>query len=85
MSSLTLSTAPLNQPPHPEASLSLRSWRVCTRDQIIRLDSQQIHAVLPLLNLAVCLLDENTAQATDNSQVEYDDIIEYGRRVTKVA
>ena len=57
-----------------------RSGRVYTRDQIIRLDSQPIHAVLPLPNLAIRLLDKNTAQVTYNSQVEYDDIVEYGRR-----
>jgi hypothetical protein len=57
-----------------------RSGRVYNRDQIIRLDSQPIHAVLPLPNLAIRLLDKNTAQVTYNSQVEYDGIIEYGRR-----
>jgi hypothetical protein len=34
-----------------------RSGRVCTRDQIIRLDSQPIHAVLPLPSLVIHLLD----------------------------
>jgi hypothetical protein len=57
-----------------------RSGRVYARDQIIRLDSQPIHAVLPLPNLAIRLLDKNTAQVTYNSQVEYDGIIEYARR-----
>lgn len=57
-----------------------RSGRVYRRDQIIRLDSQPIHAVLPLPNLAIRLLDENTAQVTYDSQVEYDGIVEYGRR-----
>jgi hypothetical protein len=57
-----------------------RSGRVYSRDQIIRLDSQPIHAVLPLANLAIRLLDKNTAQVTYNSQVGYDGIIEYGRR-----
>jgi hypothetical protein len=57
-----------------------RSGRAYTRDQIIRLDSQPIHAVLPLPNLAIRLLDKNTAQVTYNSQVEYDGITEYGRR-----
>lgn len=57
-----------------------RSGRVYTRDQIICLDSQPIHAVLPLPNLAIRLLDKNIAQVTYNSQVEYDGIIEYGRR-----
>ncbi|MDM9379339.1 DUF4440 domain-containing protein [Chlorogloeopsis sp. ULAP01] len=57
-----------------------RSGRVYTRDQIIRLDPQPIHAVLPLPNLAIRLLDKNTAHVTYNSQVEYDGIIEYARR-----
>lgn len=57
-----------------------RSGRIYTRDQIIRQDSQPIHAVLPLPNLAIRLLDMNTAQVTYNSQVEYDGTIEYARR-----
>jgi hypothetical protein len=57
-----------------------RSGRVYTRDQIIRLNSQPIHAVLPLPNLAIRLLDTNTAQITYNSQVEYDGIIDHARR-----
>jgi hypothetical protein len=57
-----------------------RSGRVYTRDQIICLDSHPIRAVFPLPNLAIRLLDKNTAQVTYNSQFEYDGIIEYGRR-----
>ncbi len=57
-----------------------RSGRVYNRDQIIRLDSQPIHAVLPLSNLAIRLLDKNTAHVTYNGQVEYDGIIDYARR-----
>ncbi len=57
-----------------------RSGRVYTRDQNIRLNSQPIRAVLPLQNLAIRLLDKNTAQITYNSQVEYNGIIEYARR-----
>lgn len=57
-----------------------RSGRVYTRDQSIRLDTQPIHAVLPLPNLAIRLLDKNTAQVTYNSQVEYHGILEYARR-----
>jgi hypothetical protein len=57
-----------------------RSGRVYTRDQIIQLDSQPIHAVLPLPNIAIRLLDRNTAQVTYNSQVEYDSFVEYARR-----
>ena len=57
-----------------------RTGRVYTRSQIICLDSQPIRAVLPLPNLSIRLLDRNTAQVTYNSQVEYNGIIEYGRR-----
>lgn len=57
-----------------------RSGRVYTRDQIIRVDLQPIHAVLPLPNLAIRLFDKNTAQVTYNSQVKYDNITEYARR-----
>jgi hypothetical protein len=57
-----------------------RSGRVYTRDQIIQLDSQPIHVVLPLPNLAIRLLDQNTVQVTYNSQVEYDSIVEHARR-----
>jgi hypothetical protein len=57
-----------------------RSGRVYTRNQIIQLDSQPIHAVLPLPNLAIRLLDQNTAHVTYNSQVEYDSVVEYARR-----
>jgi hypothetical protein len=57
-----------------------RSGRVYNRDRIIQFDSQPIHAVLPLPNLAIRLLDRNTAQVTYNSQVEYDSVVEYARR-----
>jgi hypothetical protein len=57
-----------------------RSGRVYTLDQIIQLDSQPIHAVLPLPNLAIRLLDQNTAQVTYNSQVEYESVVEHARR-----
>jgi hypothetical protein len=57
-----------------------RSGRVYTRDLIIQLDSQPIHAIIPLPNLAIRLLDRNTAQVTYNSQVEYDSVVEYARR-----
>jgi hypothetical protein len=57
-----------------------RSGRAYTRDQIIQLDSQPIHAVIPLPNLAIRLLDRNTAQVTYNSQAEYDSVVEYARR-----
>jgi hypothetical protein len=57
-----------------------RSGQAYTRNQIIQLDSQPIHAVIPLPNLAIRLIDRNTAQVTYNSQVEYDSVVEYARR-----
>jgi hypothetical protein len=57
-----------------------RSGRIYTREQIIRVDSQPINAVLPLPNLAIRLIDKNTAQVTYDSQVKYDSVVEYGRR-----
>jgi hypothetical protein len=57
-----------------------RSGRVYTRDRIILLESQPIHAVLPLPNLTIRLLDRHTAQVTYNSQVEYGNVVEYARR-----
>lgn len=57
-----------------------RSGRIYTRDQIIHSDSQPIQAVLPLQNLSIRLLDENTAQLTYNSIVSYDGVVEHGRR-----
>jgi hypothetical protein len=57
-----------------------RSGRVCTRARIIQLDSQPIHAVIPLPNLAIRLLDRNTAQVTYNSQVGHGSVVEYARR-----
>lgn len=56
------------------------SGRIYTRDEIIRHDSQTIHAVLPLPNLSVRLLDKDTAQVTYNSEVTYGDRIEFARR-----
>lgn len=57
-----------------------RSGRVYTRDQVIRNVAQPIQAVLPLPDLAIRLLDENTAQLTYNSAVTYDGVVEHARR-----
>jgi hypothetical protein len=57
-----------------------RSGRVYTREQMIRLDSQPIDAVLPLPNLSIRQIDRHTAQVTYDSQVEYDSGVEYARR-----
>jgi hypothetical protein len=57
-----------------------RSGRVYTRQQMILTERQRIDAVLPLPDLAIRLLDENTAQVTYNSRVTYGGVVEYGRR-----
>ena len=57
-----------------------RSGRVYSREQIIRADSRPIQAVLPLPNLAIRLLDENTAQITYDSHVTYDGVVEHAHR-----
>lgn len=57
-----------------------RSGRIYTRPETIRSESQDIHAVLPLPNLTIRLIDAHTAQVTYNSQVTYGDKVEYGRR-----
>lgn len=57
-----------------------RSGRVYSREQIICVDSCPIQAVLPLPNLAIRLLDEDTAQITYDSQVTYDGVVEHARR-----
>ncbi len=57
-----------------------RSGRVYNRDDVIRRESRPINAVLPLPNLSIRLLDENTAQVTYNSEVTYGDRIQHARR-----
>jgi hypothetical protein len=57
-----------------------RSGRVYTREQMILAERQRIDAVLPLPDLAIRLLDENTAQVTYNSRVTYGGVVEHGRR-----
>ncbi len=57
-----------------------RSGQVYTREQIIQADSQPINAIIPLPNLAIRLIDKNTAQVIYDSQVEYDSVVEYARR-----
>ena len=57
-----------------------RSGRVYARPQLILTGRRPIDAVLPLPNLAIRLLDENTAQVTYNSLVAYGHVVEHGRR-----
>ncbi|RYD39694.1 MAG: DUF4440 domain-containing protein [Verrucomicrobiaceae bacterium] len=57
-----------------------RSGRVHSRQQSVSVPPQEIRAVLPLANLVVRLLDRDTAQVTYDSQVEYGEATEHGRR-----
>jgi hypothetical protein len=57
-----------------------RSGRIYTREQSLTVPRQPIDAVLPLPNLTIRLLNENTVQITYNSAVTYDGIVEHGRR-----
>jgi len=51
-----------------------RSGRTYTREQCLAVPRQPIDAVLPLRNLAIRLLDENTAQVTYNSVITYEEL-----------
>lgn len=57
-----------------------RSGRIYSRKQIILSEAGEIQAKLPLENLSILLLDENTAHVTYNSHVEYNGVVEHARR-----
>jgi len=57
-----------------------RSGRTYLREQTVAVRRQPIHAVLPLPNLSIRLLNEHVAQVSYNSSVDYDGIVEHGRR-----
>jgi hypothetical protein len=57
-----------------------RSGRVYTREQVVSAQSREIRAVLPMANLAIRLLDQNTAQVTYDSEVTYGEVTEHARR-----
>lgn len=57
-----------------------RSGRVYSRQQVIRSNPQQIDVVLPLPDLCLRLLDQNTAQVMYTSRVTRDGVVECGRR-----
>jgi hypothetical protein len=57
-----------------------RSGRHWSRNEALHADRQPIDAVLPLPDLQVRLLNEETALVTYNSAVTYDGVIEYSRR-----
>jgi hypothetical protein len=57
-----------------------RSGRVYSRTDAIRTDSTPVHARLPLLNLRLRILDQNTVQLTYDSEVTYGGVVEHARR-----
>jgi hypothetical protein len=57
-----------------------RSGRTYTRKQSLAVPRQPTEAVLPLPNLMIRLIDEDTAQITYDSAVTYDGIVEHGHR-----
>ena len=57
-----------------------RSGRTYTREQSLAVPRQPTDAVLPLPNLRVRLINEDTAQLTYDSAVTYDGIVEHGHR-----
>ena len=64
----------------PDFIESGRSGRIYTRDEIVRIEAHPIHAVLPLPDLYVRLLDADTAQVLYNSVVTYGEVVEKARR-----
>jgi hypothetical protein len=57
-----------------------RSGRVYQRQQLFLNERWKIRATLPLDDLRIRLLDENTAQVTYNSHVEHNGVVEHARR-----
>jgi hypothetical protein len=57
-----------------------RSGRIYQRADTLSADRQPIDAVLPLPNLKIRLLNEDTAQVTYDSAVRHSGVVEYGRR-----
>jgi hypothetical protein len=57
-----------------------RSGRTYTREEILELARHEIPAQLPLPDLRIRLLDENTAQVTYDSAVRYGTFVEYAHR-----
>lgn len=57
-----------------------RSGRVYQRNDAILTHPRPIQATLPLHNLAIRLLDQNTAQVTYDSAVVYDGVVERAHR-----
>ncbi len=51
-----------------------RSGRIYSREEMIRTESQEIRASMPLQNFSVRALDENTVQTTYISEVQYKEL-----------
>ncbi|MEO0376596.1 MAG: nuclear transport factor 2 family protein, partial [Cyanobacteria bacterium P01_A01_bin.17] len=57
-----------------------RSGRTYRRKDTLSAPAQTIHAVLPLRDFAVQLVEANVALVTYRSEVTYGDVVEHGRR-----
>jgi hypothetical protein len=57
-----------------------RSGRTYKRTQSLAVPRQPTNAVLPLQNLSIRMLNQDTAQLTYFSAVTYDGVVEHGRR-----
>ena len=57
-----------------------RSGKTYTRAQSLAVPRQPTNAVLPLPNLSIRMLNQDTAHLTYFSAVTYDGVIEHGRR-----
>jgi hypothetical protein len=57
-----------------------RSGRIYERADTLSAGRQPIDALLPLPNLKIRLLNEDTAQVTYDSGVKHKRVVEYGRR-----
>ena len=60
-----------------------RSGRVYSRKEIFLSEAGEIQVKLWLENLSIRLLDENTAHATYNSQLEYNGVVEHAEKKCK--
>ena len=57
-----------------------RSGRIHSREALLSVQGSEINARLPLEGLKVRQIEQNVAQVTYNSHVEYDGIVESARR-----
>jgi hypothetical protein len=57
-----------------------RSGRIHSREALLSAQGTEINARLPLENLKIRLIEDNVAQVTYNSHVEYSGVVESARR-----